>query len=73
MSSRLINAAAHGLTMSTVHPYFNDVNPIKKQSLSSEDRRAIFQADQAYVNRVQKRQAWIKSKGGRILPDLSKQ
>lgn len=72
MSSRLINAAAHGLTMSTIHPYFNDVNPIRKQSLSSEDRRARFQADEAYVNRVAKRQAWIKSKGGRVLPDLTK-
>lgn len=69
MSNRVITCAALGLTTSTFHPYFHEVNPIKPQSsFDTEKQRRKDMDERRYAER--KRQRMIVAAGGRILPAI---
>lgn len=67
----VINAAAQGLTSSSMHPHFADVNPIKKQTVDWREKRLQWAIDDHKSRQRQK--AIVKANPrSRILPDLSK-
>ena len=70
--SNVVSSSALGITTRAYHTHWSDVNPIKMQSLSKEERQSARAKLDANIRAQEKRQAEIKRKGGRILPQLFK-
>jgi hypothetical protein len=73
-ASKLVNAAAHGLTTSQYHPHWSDVNPIKRQGLTAEDHRARRKHEDMLQERQQRRQSLLRHlfPNRKVLRDLTK-
>jgi hypothetical protein len=69
-NTRLINASAQGLRMSNAHTHWHEVNPIKRQTISPEERRERDKALTDKLKREANRRAILKANGSRILPAL---
>ena len=70
--SQVVSSSALGIVTRSYHTHWSDVNPIKMQSVSKEERQAARAKLDANIRAQEKRQAEIKRKGGRILPVLFK-
>ena len=58
--SRVISAAAQGLVSRSHHAYWHDVNPIKRQSLTPDEKAAARHKANVLSSQSAKRQAEIK-------------
>lgn len=54
-ASKVVNAAAQGITTTSHHPYWNDVNPIKRQTLTADDHKARREREREQDERWQRR------------------
>ena len=70
--SHVVSSSALGIVTRAYHTHWSDVNPIKTQSVSKEERKSERAKLDANIRAQEKRQAEIKRKGGRILPQLFK-
>lgn len=69
-ASRVIGMATSGMTGRSCHSHFHEVNPLKRHTLTREERWQDYQAWRESVHASKKRQRDIIAKGGRILPSL---
>lgn len=70
--SHVVSSSALGIVTRSHHTHWNEVNPIKMQGITKEERMSARCKLDANIRAQEKRQAEIKRKGGRILPVLFK-
>ena len=68
----VVSNSALGIVTRAYHTHWSDVNPLKMQGITREERQAARAKLDANIRAQEKRQAEIKRKGGRILPVLFK-
>lgn len=70
--SHVVSSSALGIVTRSYHTHWSDVNPIKMQSVSKEERQSERAKLDANIRAQEKRQEQIRRNGGRILPQLFK-
>lgn len=67
-ASHVISMAALGLTSRSYHDHWSDCNPIKRQSISEEDRKADNVRYWTIRDAEKKRERERARNGGKLLP-----
>ena len=69
--SGVIGAAASGIISRSFHAHFSDVNPVKKQGLTSEDKWMALQSYYIQRDKEKARLRRVTLAGGKLLPVLN--
>jgi len=68
----VVSNSALGIVTRSHHTHWNEVNPIKMQGITREERMEARRKLDANIYAQKKRQEQIRRNGGRILPQLFK-
>lgn len=70
--NRVINAAAHGITTSSFHSHFQDVNPIRKAGKDWKEEREKTRRDLVIIREQRMKYDAAIAGGARVLPVIRK-